>query len=272
MHTAPQHCTCFTATHTFVTPSDCVPLHAWCFFLPADRYTGQDHAAGWGNKRGSLCVSSQVGCQMGCTFCATGDTLSPFSCASMCSCSFLSHPLTQVCSVVSVSSRSLCQVALQDPVVLHPCSVWHLSGYANTADDAMRQQHLMTGSVLLRADVGLASPFGAPQLIWCVLRAVLCSAVLDWHHPPSCRYHGLEGPPYQWGDHRAAGACKQGHTHQEHCVHGEPWVGQGRWGCCRQRQRQPQCCCCTGSGWCGSGGVCFANLCRVSCTSPACTW
>lgn len=35
-------------------------------------YTGQPDAAGWGNKRGTLCVSSQVGCQMGCTFCATG--------------------------------------------------------------------------------------------------------------------------------------------------------------------------------------------------------
>jgi 23S rRNA (adenine2503-C2)-methyltransferase len=33
---------------------------------------GQPDAAGWGNKRGTLCVSSQVGCQMGCTFCATG--------------------------------------------------------------------------------------------------------------------------------------------------------------------------------------------------------
>lgn len=29
-------------------------------------------AGGWGGKRGTLCVSSQVGCQMGCTFCATG--------------------------------------------------------------------------------------------------------------------------------------------------------------------------------------------------------
>ncbi|GBF88258.1 dual-specificity RNA methyltransferase [Raphidocelis subcapitata] len=26
----------------------------------------------WGGRRGTLCVSSQVGCQMGCTFCATG--------------------------------------------------------------------------------------------------------------------------------------------------------------------------------------------------------
>lgn len=37
-----------------------------------DRYVGQEAAAGWGNKRSTLCVSSQVGCQMGCTFCATG--------------------------------------------------------------------------------------------------------------------------------------------------------------------------------------------------------
>ena len=29
-------------------------------------------AAAWGHKRGTLCVSSQVGCQMGCKFCATG--------------------------------------------------------------------------------------------------------------------------------------------------------------------------------------------------------
>lgn len=33
--------------------------------------------AGWGNKRGTLCVSSQVGCQMGCTFCATGEEVFP---------------------------------------------------------------------------------------------------------------------------------------------------------------------------------------------------
>lgn len=46
----------------------------WCVFgAAAERYTGQQDAAGWGNKRGSLCVSSQVGCQMGCTFCATGE-------------------------------------------------------------------------------------------------------------------------------------------------------------------------------------------------------
>ncbi|KAF6260598.1 hypothetical protein COO60DRAFT_1269332 [Scenedesmus sp. NREL 46B-D3] len=32
----------------------------------------RQEAAGWGNKRSTLCVSSQVGCQMGCTFCATG--------------------------------------------------------------------------------------------------------------------------------------------------------------------------------------------------------
>uniref|UniRef100_A0A383VBW3 Radical SAM core domain-containing protein n=1 Tax=Tetradesmus obliquus TaxID=3088 RepID=A0A383VBW3_TETOB len=38
----------------------------------SDRYTGREEAAGWGNKRSTLCVSSQVGCQMGCTFCATG--------------------------------------------------------------------------------------------------------------------------------------------------------------------------------------------------------
>eukprot|EP00878_Enallax_costatus_P031373 GHUV01034308.1.p1 GENE.GHUV01034308.1~~GHUV01034308.1.p1 ORF type:complete len:406 (+),score=101.34 GHUV01034308.1:170-1387(+) len=38
----------------------------------SERYAGKDDAAGWGNKRGTLCVSSQVGCQMGCTFCATG--------------------------------------------------------------------------------------------------------------------------------------------------------------------------------------------------------
>eukprot|EP00879_Flechtneria_rotunda_P005739 GHRR01006040.1.p1 GENE.GHRR01006040.1~~GHRR01006040.1.p1 ORF type:complete len:397 (+),score=116.87 GHRR01006040.1:290-1480(+) len=36
------------------------------------RYAGNKQMAGWGNKRGTLCVSSQVGCQMGCTFCATG--------------------------------------------------------------------------------------------------------------------------------------------------------------------------------------------------------
>lgn len=41
--------------------------------LHTARYTGQAEAAGWGNQRGTLCVSSQVGCQMGCTFCATGE-------------------------------------------------------------------------------------------------------------------------------------------------------------------------------------------------------
>eukprot|EP00775_Hariotina_reticulata_P013488 gene13488-13613_t len=38
----------------------------------SDRYGGKEEEAGWGNKRATLCVSSQVGCQMGCTFCATG--------------------------------------------------------------------------------------------------------------------------------------------------------------------------------------------------------
>lgn len=32
---------------------------------------GGDNSS-WGHRRGTLCVSSQVGCQMGCTFCATG--------------------------------------------------------------------------------------------------------------------------------------------------------------------------------------------------------
>jgi adenine C2-methylase RlmN of 23S rRNA A2503 and tRNA A37 len=39
------------------------------------RYMGSsdtDSSTGWGQKRATLCVSSQVGCQMGCTFCATG--------------------------------------------------------------------------------------------------------------------------------------------------------------------------------------------------------
>jgi hypothetical protein len=39
------------------------------------RYTGSsdtDSSLGWGHRRATLCVSSQVGCQMGCTFCATG--------------------------------------------------------------------------------------------------------------------------------------------------------------------------------------------------------
>jgi len=33
-----------------------------------------------GNVRSTLCVSSQVGCQMGCTFCATGRHCSVISC------------------------------------------------------------------------------------------------------------------------------------------------------------------------------------------------
>ena len=36
---------------------------------------GQDDGAsdsGTGQQRATLCVSSEVGCQMGCTFCATG--------------------------------------------------------------------------------------------------------------------------------------------------------------------------------------------------------
>ena len=39
------------------------------------RYQGSsdtDSSLGWGHRRATLCVSSQVGCQMGCTFCATG--------------------------------------------------------------------------------------------------------------------------------------------------------------------------------------------------------
>jgi hypothetical protein len=42
------------------------------------RYMGSsdtDSSLGWGHRRATLCVSSQVGCQMGCTFCATGARL-----------------------------------------------------------------------------------------------------------------------------------------------------------------------------------------------------
>jgi hypothetical protein len=37
---------------------------------------GGGGGGGGGHKRGTLCVSSQVGCQMGCTFCATGEARS----------------------------------------------------------------------------------------------------------------------------------------------------------------------------------------------------
>jgi len=37
----------------------------------------EDGHAVLGQQRSTLCVSSQVGCQMGCTFCATGEWMAP---------------------------------------------------------------------------------------------------------------------------------------------------------------------------------------------------
>ena len=40
---------------------------------PSGRAPSEAGGGAWGNRRATLCVSSQVGCQMGCTFCATGE-------------------------------------------------------------------------------------------------------------------------------------------------------------------------------------------------------
>ena len=42
-----------------------------CSARTGDEESEDGHAV-LGQQRSTLCVSSQVGCQMGCTFCATG--------------------------------------------------------------------------------------------------------------------------------------------------------------------------------------------------------
>ncbi len=44
-----------------------------CTACTGDEESEDGHAV-LGQQRSTLCVSSQVGCQMGCTFCATGDS------------------------------------------------------------------------------------------------------------------------------------------------------------------------------------------------------
>lgn len=45
-----------------------------CSGCAGDEESEDGHAV-LGQQRSTLCVSSQVGCQMGCTFCATGKSI-----------------------------------------------------------------------------------------------------------------------------------------------------------------------------------------------------